>query len=284
MSLTLPLSGEASLGSFLPRVQRRLIAAGRTLANAPFEEHRSGAILLVDVSGFTELAERFTAGGEGGAEELSRVLNAYFGGVSRIVTGYSGDVIAFAGDAVLALWLARTPEEIEASAYQAIQSAKTIQSEMAAFQLPGNVILRQRASVAAGDLTVMELGGTNGSWQLLVEGKPIAVAGQTNAHVTPGEVLVPPATWELVKSRCRGTAQPSSDVRIEEVIDSSALPPARIASELASAAAVSHRVPPIVVDRIKAGQGAWLAEFRNISVLFVHLEGADAARFDTFES
>jgi len=59
MSLNLPLSGEASLGSFLPRVQHRLIAAGRTLANAPFEEHRSGAILLVDVSGFTELAERF---------------------------------------------------------------------------------------------------------------------------------------------------------------------------------------------------------------------------------
>ena len=126
MSLNLPLSGEASLGSFLPRVQHRLIAAGRTLASALFEEHRSGAILLVDVSGFTELAERFTAGGEGGAEELSRVLNAYFGGVSRIVTGYSGDVIAFAGDAVLALWLANTPEETEASAYQAVRSAKTI--------------------------------------------------------------------------------------------------------------------------------------------------------------
>ncbi len=283
MSLNLPLSGEASLGSFLPRVQHRLIAAGRTLANAPFEEHRSGAILLVDVSGFTELAERFTAGGEGGAEELSRVLNAYFGGVSRIVTGHSGDVIAFAGDAVLAVWLASTPEEMEASAYQAIRSAKTIQSEMAALRLPGNMILRQRASVAAGDLTVMELGGTNGCWQLLVAGKPIAVAGETNAHVTPGEVLVPSATWELVKSKSRGTTLPSGDVRIEEALDS-ALPLAPSAADSASAAAgVSDRVPPIVVDRIQAGQGAWLAEFRNISVLFVHLEGADTARFDTCE-
>jgi class 3 adenylate cyclase/tetratricopeptide (TPR) repeat protein len=284
MSLNLPLSGEASLGSFLPRVQHRLIATGRTLANAPFEEHRSGAILLVDVSGFTELAERFTAGGEGGAEELSRVLNAYFGGVSRIVTGHSGDVLAFAGDAVLAVWLANTPEDMEASAYQAIRSAQKIQSEMAALQLPGNVILRQRASVAAGDLTVMELGGTSGSWQLLVAGKPIVVAGQTNAHVTPGEVLVPSATWEIVKSKCRGTTLPSGDVRIEEALDS-APPPAQIASDSASSAAgVSDRVPPIVVDRIQAGQGAWLAEFRNISVLFVHLEGVDAARFDTCES
>jgi class 3 adenylate cyclase/tetratricopeptide (TPR) repeat protein len=283
MSLNLPVSGEASLGSFLPRVQHRLIAAGRALANAPFEEHCSGAILLVDVSGFTELAERFTAGGEGGAEELSRVLNAYFGGVSRIVTGYSGDVIAFAGDAVLALWLANTAKELEASAYQAIRSAKTIQSEMAAFRLPGNVILRQRASVAAGDFSVMELGGTGACWQLLVAGKPIVVAGQTNAHVTPGEVLVPPATWELVKSKFRGTALPSGDVRIEEALDS-APPPARTASDLGSAAAgVSDRVPPIVVDRIHAGQGAWLAEFRNISVLFVHLDGADSARFDTCE-
>ena len=284
MSLNLPPSGEASLGSFLPRVQHRLIAAGRTLANAPIEEHRSGVILLVDVSGFTELAERFTAGGEGGAEELSRVLNAYFGGLSRIVTGYSGDVVAFAGDAVLALWLANTPEEMEASAYQAIQSAKTIQSEMAAFRLPGNVILRQRASVAAGDLTVMELGGTSGCWQLLVAGKPIVVAGQTNSHVTPGEVLVPSPTWELVKSRCRGTALPSGDVRIEETLDP-APPPERIATDPASATAgVSDRVPVVVVDRIHAGQGAWLAEFRNISVLFVHLEDADAARFDTCES
>jgi class 3 adenylate cyclase/tetratricopeptide (TPR) repeat protein len=283
MSLNLPLSGEASLASFLPRVQHRLIAAGRTPANAPFEEHGSGAILLVDVSGFTELAERFTAGGEGGAEELSRVLNAYFGSVSRIVADYSGDVIAFAGDAALAMWLANTPQEMEATAYQAIRSAKTIQSEMAAFQLPGNVTLRQRASVAAGDLAVMELGGTNGCWQLLVAGKSIAVAGQTNGHVTPGEVLVPSATWELVKSRCRGTALPSGEVRIEEIFES-APPPTRSADGFAPAAAgASDRVPTIVVDRIHAGQGAWLAEFRNISVLFVHLEDAEVGRLDICE-
>jgi class 3 adenylate cyclase/tetratricopeptide (TPR) repeat protein len=283
MFLNLPLSGKASLASFLPRVQHRLIAAGRTPANAPFEEHRSGAILLVDVSGFTELVERFTAGGEGGAEELSRVLNVYFGSVSRIVTDYSGDVIAFAGDAALAMWLANTPQQMEAAAYQAIRSAKTIQSEMAAFQLPGNVTLRQRASVAAGDLAVMELGGTNGRWQLLVAGKPIAVAGQTNGHVAPGEVLVPSATWELVKSRCRGTALPSGEVRIEEIFES-ASPPTQMADGFAPAAAgVSDRVPPIVVDRIHAGQGAWLAEFRNISVLFVHLEGGDAVRLDACE-
>src|SRR6201981_2438142 len=122
MPLNLPPSGEASLGSFLPRVQHRLIAAGRTLSNAPFEEDRLGAILLVDVSGFTELAERFTAGGEGGAEELSRVLNAYFGSVSRIVADYSGDVIAFAGDAALSMWLGNTPQNKEAPASQRICS------------------------------------------------------------------------------------------------------------------------------------------------------------------
>jgi class 3 adenylate cyclase/tetratricopeptide (TPR) repeat protein len=283
MSLNVPVPGETSLASFLPRVHHRLIAAGRTLANAPFEERRFGAILLVDVSGFTELAERFTAGGEGGAEELSRVLNAYFGGVSRIVADFSGDVIAFAGDAVLALWLADTTQEMEASAYQATRCAKTIQTELATFKLPGNVTLRQRASVAAGDLTVMELGGTSGCWQLLVAGKPIAAAGRVNGQVTPGEVLVPSTTWELVKSRCRGTTLPSGDVRIEEILES-APQPAQIAGGFAPAAAgVSDRVPPIVVDRIHAGQGAWLAEFRNISVLFVHLEDTDVALFDICE-
>jgi class 3 adenylate cyclase/tetratricopeptide (TPR) repeat protein len=281
MSLNLPLSGEASLASFLPRVQHRLIAAGRAVASAPVEERRSGAILLVDVSGFTELAERFTSGSAGGAEELSRVLNAYFGRVSRIVAGNSGDIIAFAGDAVLAFWPAATQEELEVAAYQAARSARSIQKELATFQLPGNVTLRQRASVAAGDLTVMELGGISGCWQLLVAGKPIAEAGELNAHVTPGEVLISSAIWELVKTRCRGTTLPSGNVRIEETLEA-APTPAQISDQFTPAAAgVADRVLPIVVDRIQAGHGAWLAEFRNISVLFVHLEGADAARLES---
>src|SRR5215469_9257656 len=209
MSFDLPLSGEAVLASFLPRVHHRLIAAGRELASSPFEEHRSGAILLVEVSGFTEIAEQFASDGEGGAEDLARVLNSYFGGVSRIVANHSGDVISFAGYAVLALWPAETAEDIEAAAFQATRSAKVVQAELAALRLPRNIVLRQRASVAAGDLTVMELGGTNGRWQLLVAGKPIAQAGQSNGRATPGEVIVRATTWELVKSKCRGTALPS---------------------------------------------------------------------------
>ncbi len=62
------------------------------------------AVALADISGFTPLTERLTASSSSssaGIEELSTILNSYFSQMIRIVESYGGDVIKFAGDALL---------------------------------------------------------------------------------------------------------------------------------------------------------------------------------------
>src|SRR5215469_14459844 len=108
--MSAPVSNESSvrlgqtLASYLPRHQLRLLADGVRPGPEPFCEDKAGIILLVDVSGFTALTERFAAQGASGAEQLSGILNRYFGRVTDLISKEGGDIIAFAGDSALAMW------------------------------------------------------------------------------------------------------------------------------------------------------------------------------------
>lgn len=57
-----------------------------------------GALLFVDISGFTALSQRLPV------DELRIHINAYFKSILDIVHDFGGDVIKFAGDALYAIW------------------------------------------------------------------------------------------------------------------------------------------------------------------------------------
>lgn len=58
-------------------------------------------VLFADISGFTPLTERMAAKGREGVEKLTYYLNQFFGELVSIVHKYGGDIVKFAGDAVL---------------------------------------------------------------------------------------------------------------------------------------------------------------------------------------
>jgi class 3 adenylate cyclase len=92
-------STDNSLATFLPRIQLRSIATGIHPQTEPWEKLCAGSILLVDITGFTEVAEQFAAQGAAAVEALSKVLNAYFGRMVDVISGHGGDILTFAGDA-----------------------------------------------------------------------------------------------------------------------------------------------------------------------------------------
>src|SRR5215467_331419 len=259
------------LASYLPMFQVRLIADGRRPRPEPFVEHCSGVILLVDVSGFTELTARFAAKGAAGAEELSGILNGYFGSVADIIAVHGGDIIAFAGDSALAMWPGEDsliPSNLALAAHAALQ----IQSELHGYEAAPGVKLRQRAGIACGSLQIMELGGADGRWQFLVTGQPIRQASIANHNATPGEVLLSSAAWSRAQDSLSGEVLPSGFTRVAgaarvELMHSQ---PAPELSELAAAALHTY-LPLVVSDRLRVGQEQWIAEFRNLSVLFINL-------------
>ena len=60
----------------------------------------NGAVLFCDASGFTALTEKL-AQRPGGAERLRNIINKFFTILIDVVLNNGGDVIKFAGDAVL---------------------------------------------------------------------------------------------------------------------------------------------------------------------------------------
>ena len=94
----------AAVCSFVPTVIReRALLGPDTLNAAGLKEHVAG-VLFADVSGFTALTETLSQRGDEGAEELTRLLNRYFGIIIDTIELAGGDILKFAGDALLAVW------------------------------------------------------------------------------------------------------------------------------------------------------------------------------------
>ena len=93
-----------ALASYLPKLIVERANDGRLGGSEPVAEQFEAALLFADVSGFTKLTERLAAQGPAGTEHLTQILNLYFGRIIDIVEYWGGDVVKFAGDALIALW------------------------------------------------------------------------------------------------------------------------------------------------------------------------------------
>jgi hypothetical protein len=64
----------------------------------PSIERFHGALLFIDISGFTALSQRLNV------DDLRSHINAYFKKMLDIIDKYDGEVIKFAGDAMFIIW------------------------------------------------------------------------------------------------------------------------------------------------------------------------------------
>src|SRR5438874_1465574 len=124
------LTGSAILESFtsyVPALILRRLAFDPSPLPLPHADTFPGAVLFADISGFTALTERLAEHGRTGVEELTQMLNEYFGRIIEIVIVHGGDVVKFAGDALLALWQAEEPkEELHSLTLRAAQCALAV--------------------------------------------------------------------------------------------------------------------------------------------------------------
>lgn len=77
---------------------KHTIELTENLLITPSVQRFYGAILFVDISGFTMLSQRLDV------ESLKNHINGYFSRILEIVDRWGGDVVKFAGDAVYVVW------------------------------------------------------------------------------------------------------------------------------------------------------------------------------------
>ncbi|MFQ3567565.1 MAG: adenylate/guanylate cyclase domain-containing protein [Aggregatilineales bacterium] len=92
---------ERALVSFLPQY----IAEGNLRLEERYGDLKPGALLFADVSGFTALSEQLQhAGGVEGVETLTEIINDYFATMLEVLAKADGQLLKFAGDALLAFF------------------------------------------------------------------------------------------------------------------------------------------------------------------------------------
>ena len=271
----LTLASAAERASYAPApVWRRVLddpAPLRASEDVPIQ----AAVLFADISGFTPLTIRLATRGGAGAEELSRLLNDYFGKLLALVASHGGEPLKFAGDALLALWPA--PDGNLALATQrAAACALAIQSSLFRYDAGGGTTLSLRVSIAQGSAVGVQL-RSGDCWHFVVGGALLKAVALSQAHAQAGDVVVSACAWPALNGHAAGSAAGGGAWRLSRV-DAASVVPMRLPRWPAEALLrIDGYVPEPIRARLAAGHGKWLAELRQVTVLFAQLADLDHA-------
>ncbi len=277
--LTVPTLLQA-LTSYVPAQITRRLAHDPAPITEPASERVSAAVLFADISGFTALAERLAQHGPAGAEELSQLLNTYFGQLIHLINDSGGDVVKFAGDGLLALWPVMPPagdgergdRPLRSAIYAAAECGLAVQKALHHYRVAEGVRLSLRVGLGAGDVFTTYLGGMHGRWEFLIAGEPLIQVSLAEQQAQPGDVVLSPEAWTLVQEQATGIALAAGGVSLLSVRATLPLRPAApVAIAPEAEAALRAYIPAAILIRLAAGQTSWLAELRRVTVLFINL-------------
>ena len=148
-----------------------------------------GALLFMDISGFTELSEKLGQLGKPGTEELSSILNKFFGSMLNITGDLGGNVLKFGGDALLVGFY----EHTDVAKKRAVQCAWLLMDRIKEFYtidtIAGESSISMKIAISSGKWNEILL-GDNRRRELLLTGKVIKELTRMEEAARPGEVWV----------------------------------------------------------------------------------------------
>lgn len=135
----------------------------------PYSVFFDGVCLLADISGFTRLSGQYCSGGRDGIDELQQATNGYLGELVKTVYSYGGDVLKFAGDALVCVFQSRRYTDSGINLVLADICSNSVQcaTELAQICTPHLTI---HVAVSCGPMCFAMLGGHNDVWESLVSG------------------------------------------------------------------------------------------------------------------
>ena len=183
------------------------------------DARKTVTVLFCDVVGSTPLGERLEP------ESVRRVMTRFFEEMRAVIERHGGTVEKYIGDAVVAFF--GTPVLHEDDALRAVRAAEEMGEALeilnAELEPAWGVSLRTRIGVNTGEVVV---GGTTPGGALVVS-DAVNVAARLEQTAAPGEVLLGPETYALVRSTVtvdegsafslKGKADPVTGYRLLEV-------------------------------------------------------------------
>jgi class 3 adenylate cyclase/tetratricopeptide (TPR) repeat protein len=235
--------------------------------------HTDAVVLFADIAGFTPMSEALAKVGRYGAEELSRILNDYFGSMIERAVAYGGVVVRLTGDALTVL-LPYDHMTCPAVVRRAVQCALDMQAAMDNFQAIGTEAgifrLAMRAGLAMGPVLGTIVGDPAIRLEYVVAGRAIDKAAEAERHATIGQVV---ADGAMLRA---GQGIDAVELRddaylVRRIKRPVAALPARPEAALddATASRLAPFLHPAIAERLRAGRRGLVNEHRKATVAFV---------------
>lgn len=152
-------------------------------------------VLFSDIRNFSSLAEVLPA------DRLYEVLNAYYGGIVRIVREHNGVIDKFLGDGIMVVFgLNQSSDKApEMAARCALRMLEYQQNEFHA-DLPGGFTLGAGLGIATGRVMVGLVGGQERfEWTCLGDPVNLAARLERMTRDIPANVLISETTWLAIR-------------------------------------------------------------------------------------
>jgi class 3 adenylate cyclase/tetratricopeptide (TPR) repeat protein len=269
-------SAETYLSYAPPLLLRRLQSSEPILP--PDIERFSGTVVLIDVERFSFFAERMSHKGNDGVEQLATRINETFASVVEAIERYGGVAHSFPGDSVIALWTTEFRSDEDACLLAARCSLELVDSHRDS-ELP------LKAGLAAGQMSIVHVGGIGGRLQLLLSGEPLDGMGRAEERSSRGRLIVTAPAWQLLANHAVASVDSDGFYEINSL--RGAAPPAVAAAsrtewQLGTVEAARAYLPSALLRQLDAGHAAWLGEFREVSTVFIQIRVDPAGREDDF--
>jgi class 3 adenylate cyclase/tetratricopeptide (TPR) repeat protein len=159
------------------------------------QQRKTVTVLFCDVTGSTALGERLDP------ESFRQVLARFFETARGVIEGHGGTVEKFIGDAVMAVF--GVPVLHEDDALRAVRAAAGVREAIAVL----NTELAAGFGATVGVRTGVNTGPVvTGTEERLATGDAVNLAARLEQAAAPGEIVIGPQTWALVRGAV--TAEP----------------------------------------------------------------------------
>jgi len=301
LNLELQISKLELIASLVPgRIIERHIRSQAKLE--VFSETFQTAVLFADISGFSALAERLVKEINHvayAAENLSQYIGASLEQMVASICTSGGDVIKFAGDAILAIFPAEAfDNDLDVATLRCSQVALELSSY--AFKVGntrGAINLSVHCGVGCGDVVCYHVGGYSNRWEYVVTGPPIEQIGRAEPEASPGETVLSQEAAEVLGTFAEGERLKSNNLLLKSVnipksLERNHIPRGLILSKLEkfmSEDLSQYRrmhnllrcyVPPPALISIDSGNGIWSGELRVCTTVFCQVQGLRYASSD----
>ncbi|MGZ8636595.1 MAG: AAA family ATPase [Actinomycetota bacterium] len=172
---------------------------------APHGARKTVTVVFCDVAGSTPLGERLDP------ESVREVMTRFFRDMRTVLERHGGTVEKYIGDAVMAVF--GVPLLHEDDAVRAVRAADGMREALAGLNAEleprWGVTLQTRIGVNTGEVVV----GDASAGQALVVGDAVNVAARLEQAAAPGEILLGPQTYALVRDGV--DARPTDELELK---------------------------------------------------------------------